>query len=272
MPIQIKLSKEEQETALQSIIDLAKKKLSENFEGCVDLSLNIPLNQENLTDPDSKPVIIFSDLAYSKCQKLIQTCTGEVGWQGTVSRKDNVFVIEDIFVYPQTVTAATVTTDELEYAQWLMQLPTKTVNKLRFQAHSHVNMPVTPSATDTTLYKKFIKTLNEDDFYIFMIMNKRKDINVWLYDLKTNLRYNTDEIIVKRAYDVDKWYDEIKKANLIKEHSYKNYAQTAYEDYTHAETSDEFWDSWNKKYFDMGINKETPKRKQTKTTKGGRKK
>lgn len=269
MPIPIKLSKDEQESALQNIINLAKKKLSENFEGCVDLNLNIPLTTTTLKNKTTKPIIIFSELANSKCEKLIQTCTGEVGWQGTVSRKDNVFVIEDIFVYPQTVTGATVTTDELEYAQWLMKLPIKHVKKLRFQAHSHVNMPVSPSATDIELYKNFIKTLTDDDFYIFMIMNKHKNFNVWLYDLKTNLRYSTDEITVKRAYDIDKWYAEIKKAKLIKE--YPN--NRNYDDYTHAETAGEFWDSWNKKYFGTDPYLNTVKTNSTdKNKKGGKRK
>ena len=37
-----------------------------------------------------------------------------------------------------------------------------------------------------------LKTLKDDDYYIFMIINKRNDINMWIYDLKTNIEQKTN--------------------------------------------------------------------------------
>ena len=252
MPTPIKLNAKEQEEILNNAIRTIKTQLTGNFETITNLNIPITMKQINTTE---KPVVIFSDIAHAKITKLVDDCTGEVGWQGIVDRKDNVFIIKDILVYPQTVTSVTVTVDELEYAQWLSKLPTGTIQKLRFQAHSHVNMSVTPSNTDTTLYNNYLQTLKDDDYYIFMIINKRNNINMWIYDLKTNLRYTTNEITIKQGFDTNAWYKKLEENNIIKKPYYNNYS--SYRNH------EDFWDSWDKSV----LNSTTKTKSKNKNTK-----
>ena len=42
--------------------------------------------------------------------------------------------------------------------------------------HSHVNMGTSPSATDTKLQEDHLAQLQDNDFYIFLIVNKKREI------------------------------------------------------------------------------------------------
>lgn len=141
-----------------------------------------------------KPKIIISKEANFKMNTLIKRADGEIGWNGTVKREGNVFTIEDIFVYPQKVGAATVTCDETETGNWLNSLPDDVFNNLRFQAHSHVNMGVSPSGTDNIMFSKYLETLDDDDFYIFMILNKKGDIYLEMYDKTQNIIFYKKDV------------------------------------------------------------------------------
>lgn len=156
-----------------------------------------------------KPKVILSQKAYIKIKTLVAKADGEIGWNGSVTRNGNTFTVEDIFVYPQKVTGATVTCDEVETAQWLMSLPTETFNKLRFQAHSHVNMGISPSGVDTTMYEKYLQNLGDDDFYIFMIFNKKDDYYIELNDNKTNIIYYKSDIDVS-IEGTDEYWESVK--------------------------------------------------------------
>ena len=117
----------------------------------------------------------YTGTAYVKQLALLQNCTSEIAWHGTVTANEDrsVFTIQNILVYPQTVTSATVVTDETKYQQWKQLLNDDEYNSLRFQAHSHVNMAVNPSGVDRNLYDNMLQSLGADSFYIFMIVRYR---------------------------------------------------------------------------------------------------
>jgi hypothetical protein len=164
---------------------------------------------------DTKPKVIISSKAYLKIKSLVSKADGEVGWNGSVVRDGNTFTIEDIFVYPQTVTSATVTCDEMETAKWLMSLPSEVFNKLRFQGHSHVNMGISPSGVDTTMYEKYLQNLGDDDFYIFMIFNKKDDYYIEINDNHTNIIYYKNDIdLVIEGFD-DFWNENKDKIKTV---------------------------------------------------------
>lgn len=167
-----------------------------------------------IKEDSEKPVVLFSEKAYIKMVQLIMKNSGEVGWHGTVTRQDNTFLISDIVVYPQTVTGVTVETDEVEYGNWLhMELSDEQINTLRFHGHSHVNFSPTPSGVDTTWYDNILQTLKEDDYYIFMIMNKTGEFWIELYDLKENKIYETKDIVVDVAIEseiLSEWFENSK--------------------------------------------------------------
>lgn len=173
-----------------------------------------------ITDPNiQKPIVAFTASAWLKMQQLIQKADGEIGWHGIVERQNNFFTIKDILVYPQTVSGATVTTDAVEYSTWLMKLDDETFNHCRYQGHSHVNFNVSPSGVDQQFYNDILQTLQENDYYIFMIINKRSDIYIVIYDYTNNILFETKDITIKilvKGGDVELWaskamHDNVKK-------------------------------------------------------------
>lgn len=161
------------------------------------ISFNVDLTVPNEANVQ-KPVVRFTPQAYIKMKHLVNYYSGEVGWHGTISKENNVYTVTDILVYPQQVTAVTVNTDQQEYTNWLMSIPDDTVfNSIRFQGHSHVNMGVTPSGVDTAFYDKILQSLNDNDFYVFLIINKKDDIFINIYDYSQNLIFETKDITVQ---------------------------------------------------------------------------
>lgn len=159
----------------------------------------------------------FMPEAYFKMKAIVQGFTTEVAWHGTVERvSENSFIITDIMVYPQTVTGTTVNTDQERYQDWLMDLDDDTINTLRFQGHSHVHMNVTPSVDDLEHQSKIISNFGtkKDHFYIFMIVNKRDDFNVKVYDMASNTLFEGDSVevsIVGVDEDMASFVTECKK-------------------------------------------------------------
>jgi len=136
--------------------------------------------------------------AYRKSIALVTEFSNEVGWHGTVSRiNDNEFVIEDIFVYPQEVTASTVNTNQEAYTQWLYELNDDTFNNIRMQAHSHCNMGVSPSGVDDNHRQKILSQLEPDMYYIFMVWNRSLSIHTLVYDMQYNILYEDKDVEVK---------------------------------------------------------------------------
>ncbi|MDE6150096.1 MAG: hypothetical protein K2F81_08405, partial [Ruminococcus sp.] len=96
---------------------------------------------------------------------------------------------------------ATVNTDQEKYEMWLMGHDDDVFNNIRMQGHSHVNMGVTPSTVDTSLYERILDQLDDTMFYIFMIWNKKKDKTVKIYDLKKNVLFDTSDVTVETLPD-----------------------------------------------------------------------
>lgn len=143
--------------------------------------------------------IYFTSTAWLKMQVLIDEYSSEVQWHGLVRRvSETEFEVYDIIVPPHTVTATTVTSDPVEYAKWLNGLDDDTFNALHFHGHSHVMMHVSPSEVDMTYRRDVITQLpkpteSNDEFYIFLIMNKKGDWSGEIYDLTNNTYYSSDD-------------------------------------------------------------------------------
>lgn len=148
-----------------------------------------------------KATVIFTEGAWFKMQMLITSMDKEIAWHGVARRGDDPekdeYIISDILVYPQTVTGATVNTDQAEYEKWLNDLDDETFNNLRMQGHSHVNMGVTPSSVDLNLYEEFLERLRDDMFYIFLIYNKKGEKTYKIYDMKKNMLFETADVTVE---------------------------------------------------------------------------
>lgn len=170
---------------------------------------------------NSKKVkVFFRPEAYCKMTTLIKSCDKEIAWHGVVDKtEDGNYIIQEIMMYPQEITGATVTSNDAKYPMWLMSQPDEIFNRLRFQGHSHVNFGATPSSVDTTLYNNMLQTLDENDFYIFFIMNKRAEFWIQIYNLGENTVYEKEDIelaiLLSDNTTMDTWYDEQTKENII---------------------------------------------------------
>lgn len=142
-----------------------------------------------------KAKLLFAPMAYAKMLSVIMHFDDEVAWHGTVHRVDEfTFVIDDILVYPQTVTDVTVNTDQEEYQKWMMNLDDEVYNHMHMQGHSHVNMATSPSSTDMAHQESILECMQGDQFYIFMIYNKKLEHTISIFDLKANTLYEDKDI------------------------------------------------------------------------------
>ena len=196
-------------------VDAILKKIRTNllqnkFSGGSNTSINL-MPYLNIKAKTAKCEITFSTTAKQKLISLIEACPTEIGWHGTVERTAKGFHIKDIFVYPQTVTGATTTTDEAEYTKWLQELDDDTFNTLRMQGHSHVNFTASPSGVDEQMYADILQTLTENDFYIFMIHNKRGDIYIRIYDYPNNILYENADVTIETISQTTWAEEQLKK-------------------------------------------------------------
>lgn len=207
-----------------------------NFESMVDEHFK-SLNVED-------PVVQFTREAYDKMYGLIDSCAKEIAWHGTVERRGMNFLVSEILVYPQIVAAATVDADEEKYVTWNMGLTNDQVNNMRLQGHSHVNMAPNPSGTDEGYYLNLLEHV--EDFYLIIIMNKRKEYTLRLYDMQQNLVYHDIKLSILEEDIAKEWAKEQIK-EYITEKTYPGYGRThpksgfpyeSAEDYT-----DNYWQS-----------------------------
>lgn len=182
---------------------------------------------KSLASSQRKARLLFSELAWLKMTALVSEYPSEIGWHGTARRGDgDAYYVDDIIVYPQNVTGSTVTPDQVAYQDWLMEQPDEVFNNIRFQGHSHVNMGVTPSTVDTAFYDEILSQLDDTMFYIFMVINKRGEKTVRIYDMAKNLYFGTGDVSVEIRNDGVGVEDLLKDADAkVKQVSYQT--QTA---------------------------------------------
>lgn len=165
-------------------------------------------------DASRKAILYVSDIAYVKQQMLIHTTDKEIAWHGTARRgggeNEDVYFIDDIYVYPQEAAGATVETDQQKYQDWLYDLPDDVFKSVRMQGHSHVNMGVSPSTTDEKLYHGMLEQVGANDFYIFLIMNKRGDTFVRIYDMAKNVVFEKEDVEIIVEGEFKKFFEDAK--------------------------------------------------------------
>lgn len=174
---------------------IAKVKTMKMFDGKLEYSRTFKWDDSE----NDRATIFLSSIAFAKMNALIQQFDSEVAWHGVVHRDEenpSIFHITDILVYPQIVSGSTVNTDQDAYQTWLYAFDDDVFGNIRMQGHSHVNMGTSPSGVDTTHQEKILSQIRDDDYYIFMIWNKRHEHFVRIFDLKNNTLYETADVDV----------------------------------------------------------------------------
>lgn len=168
--------------------------------------------------PEQKIRVRITDLAQLKMTALVTNCAKEIAWHGIVKYIDGEYVIQDILMYPQVITGATVNATE-DYDMWLDSLDDDTFNHIRMQGHSHVYMGIEPSPVDLDFYDTLVKHIK--NYYIFIIMNKSGQMFINFFDIHNNIVYEKTDIDI--VYDTPKfdtraWYDKVFD-EYVEEHS-----------------------------------------------------
>jgi len=194
-------------------------------DGSIRFQKTIPVGHERAR-------VYFTPEAWAKHTYLIDECQKEVAWHGVAERVDgaegHLYVISDILVYPQTVTGASVDMDTEKYASWIqehLEAEDERFEKLRMQAHSHVNMSVSPSSVDVKHQEDIVDMLGKDSFYIFMIYNKRRERYIKIFEMKDNIIFENSDVDVgilgfdqfvseMKAYVVERTYTPPKYQGL----------------------------------------------------------
>ena len=184
-----------------------------------------------------KATVFFTEMAWQKMQALVREFDKEVAWHGVARRgedpeKDE-YIISDILVYPQEVTGATVTTDQVKYQMWLYDDENDAVfNDIRMQGHSHVNMSTTPSGVDTSLYERILDQMDDSTFYIFLIYNKRGEYTYKIYDMAKNVLFETADVTVQilgNGFDMQAFLKDAKSKVVNKPTYVGGYQYGAYD-------------------------------------------
>ena len=139
---------------------------------------------------DKKCTVVFNPVAWAKMWMLVDYFNSEVAWNALCRRSDHddsVFLVDDVLVHKQKVTGGTVRTDPAEYDEWLGAFDDETFAKIRLHGHSHYQCFASPSPLDTELQEDIISQLSGDMFYIFMIINRRRQMWLRVVDKKTDV-------------------------------------------------------------------------------------
>lgn len=216
---------------LEPVREQVRTKLLEKYDSTiymntssVDIKIDVKeILEQYIADKQlEEPKIYITAEAYVKLRKLVDDTTTEIGWYGTVTKMpgfESVFVIDDILVYPQTVTGATCVQDDDRVFEFELNLSTDQVNRKRFHGHSHVNMGVTPSGVDEQFYQDILTQV--DDYFIVMITNKSGAYYTRFYDMQNNILYTgiPVQVMLDNGIALEHWYDDATQNN-IKEHTY----------------------------------------------------
>ena len=157
--------------------------------------------QNSLDKSTETAVVQFTPEAMSKMLSLVMMIPKEVGWHGCGHKiSKGKYQIDDIYLYPQDTTAATIRADDQEYADWQMKLAIEDsphFTDLCFHGHSHVNMATVSSGTDRDLQDSIIEMLkNSERFYIFMIINKALEVYFKIADMEDKCIYESPNVVL----------------------------------------------------------------------------
>lgn len=222
--------------------DIADRLARFNNGSIEDFKIDDLLNEHAaLPENVEKPTLKISSDCYMKMLELINQSSVECSWHGLVRRfkEDNTYLIYDILVFPQINSATSTTTDEKEFAEWQTKLimdPDFPIEDLRMHGHSHVNMNVFSSGIDDQYQEDLITKVDNGDYYIFLIMNKKMEICIFIYDFDQQIRFDKEDINFMitdtEGYDIRSWAkDELdKNACTARPVNTKTYKLDTYDD------------------------------------------
>lgn len=205
----------------QEHIDTLRSEFEKTLQGVKvsDGKLNFV---RSFSDTGMKANLYFMESAWLKIQKLVQGFDIEIGWYGVANRvedEENAYCVTDILVYPQNITATTVDMDTDKCAEWFFEnREDERFDNIHFQGHSHVNMSTSPSGVDLGHQQDILDMLDDEGFYIFLIINKKGEKNLKIYDMEKNVLFEQKDITVSiiEEIGIENFLEEAKKIAVKK--------------------------------------------------------
>lgn len=146
----------------------------------------------------SKPKIIFDRMIYNKIMHWVHKASGEVSGLGTVeSLEDGTFKVISAIMLPQSNTGGSTDIEAEDVAKAMYELRNEK-GTLNFWWHSHVNMGVFWSGTDTDTIRTFGNAGGMGGFVIATVFNKRNEWKNAIY-LSTKLGEKPIQIFIDDA-------------------------------------------------------------------------
>lgn len=234
----LRLSSEEWERMLKDISIKFHEDCNRNISDFEYTKEDINKFTKNLTEENGQyPVIHITSDAYVKMYELVNQSSVEIQWHGLVEKNNNTYTIYDILVFPQTNAPASTSSDQDEFAEWQTELimdMSFPINNMRLHGHSHVNMNVYSSSIDDGYQSELITKVDDGDFYIFLVLNKRMEMYPLLYDFNQQILFEGKDIKIKildkNNNDIKEWCSEqIKKyCKTENKNTWKSLAATTY--------------------------------------------
>ena len=215
------------EEKIKFIEDLTERLSWYNKGTLEDFSID-DLKKEHSKIPKDveKPSIVVTAEAYLKMLELVNQSAVECSWHGLVKRYGNGYLVHDVLVFPQINSPTSTTTDEKDFAEWQTKLildPEFPIEELRLHGHSHVNMNVFSSGIDDKYQKDLLTKVEDGDYYIFFIMNKKMELCIFLYDFKQQVMFDKNDIdfkIVACKDDIRQWAKDQLKEFAVTERAF----------------------------------------------------
>ena len=200
----LRLNKDEKELILKDVRD--------QLNTCArlkELQFSYDKFNKNLAEKTKKPTIKIPADIWFKMQSLVALSDTEISWHGMIDRdiRTQTFTIYKILIFPQINTAASTTTEQDEYSKWMTTLlsdPDFKIEDLRMHGHSHVNMAVYSSGVDDQYQKDLLAQIEDGDYYLFLILNKKHEMCVLLYDYRTHILYTKEDLVITITDSNDK--------------------------------------------------------------------
>jgi hypothetical protein len=163
-----------------------------------------------------EPRISMTYEVMTKIKAIVDTCDTEVGFVGLVQRGGNIYNIYDVFVPKQEAHGSTCEIAPgalLDIGQALLEEEDgiEKANQLRYWCHSHNTMGTTPSAQDD---KQALEFLDDADYLIRHIVNKKGEHDLTFYDFKNGFEYSDLELTIINPERVEY---HLQKINMITE-------------------------------------------------------
>ena len=162
------------------------------------------------------PSVYYSQKVWAVMWHIIHKCPKEVGWMGYVTKIGHDYLVEEIFLPEQIVSAAETDISPDAMATLTLELIKRDMDpeKMIYWGHSHVNMGVSPSGQDET---QIDLMLQNAPVFIRAIHNKRGEGKVDVFDTTQGVVFQAvhHDVHIPALTDEQVVYlDELIKSNV----------------------------------------------------------